>query len=171
MHRATGSSKPPPGSLLSWRVPGTLAWTSIASSSLPCAGTQGSIGCHRTHRALFVWPKTTSNTDTQRQQETFSSSVLAELASLDQTLFLRVYRANKHERHRFTIHSVNHNGRRNIPNAPVGPSEGAELEPFGATCSPTVYMTPNSDSAELDMAISSLSVPPASFSTFHPWSE
>ena len=91
VHRATGSSKPPPGSLLSWRVPGTLAWTSIASSSLPCAGTQGSIGCHRTHRALFVWPKTTSNADTQRQQETFSSSVLAELASLDQTLFLRVY--------------------------------------------------------------------------------
>ena len=49
--------------------------------------------------------------------------------------------------------------------------EGAEREPFGTTCPPTVYMTPNSDSAELDMAISSLSVPPASFSTFHPWSE
>ena len=82
-----------------------------------------------------------------------------------------LYRANKHERHRFTIHSFHHNGCRNIPNTPVGPSGEAELEPFGATCSPTVYMTPNSGGAELDVAISSLSVPPSSFSTFHPWSE
>ena len=60
VHRGTGSSIPPPGSLLPWRVPGTLAWTPITSSSLPCAGTQDSIGCHRTHGALlFVWPKTT----------------------------------------------------------------------------------------------------------------
>ena len=56
----TNASIPPPGSLLPWRVPGTLAWTPITSSSLPCAGTQDSIGCHRTHGAfLFVWPKTT----------------------------------------------------------------------------------------------------------------
>ena len=58
--RMGGTANTVTDSPLAYGRPATVAWTPIASLSLPCAGTQDSIGCHRAHGAfLFVWPKTT----------------------------------------------------------------------------------------------------------------